>query len=167
MNKNEILDKLLLSFTKYYDVSREAEIPFVAKATFSLQDEQYFLVKSAKIGEIHSNEYVYFAQENTLDKNTIHNLSNIAWDFGTKNIKPHLNHKSSDVVLFVITDKICEEAQDYIKKINLSKSYKFGFWGYSHYKLVVIELSTQRIFCNRRGKVFKKTVKNVLDNHVV
>ena len=62
MNTTEILEKLLRSYSVYYDIQREnVTEPFAAEANFHTHDEQYFLVRSATISEAESNEYVYFA----------------------------------------------------------------------------------------------------------
>ena len=63
------MEKILRSFDAYYNVKREgAEAPFAAEAEFSLHDEQYFLVKSVRLGEADSKVYVYFATAENLDE---------------------------------------------------------------------------------------------------
>ena len=57
----EALDKLLPSFRRYYNVKTEdVAAPFVAEAVFQSHNEQYFLIKSARISEANSNEFAYF-----------------------------------------------------------------------------------------------------------
>ena len=52
MTSKEALQTLLKSYWRYYNVKDEGvEEPFAAEAEFLSQDVQYFLVKSAKLGE--------------------------------------------------------------------------------------------------------------------
>ncbi|MBQ9827809.1 MAG: hypothetical protein IJM62_03915, partial [Lachnospiraceae bacterium] len=68
MDRQEALDKILLSYKGYYDINTETPAaPFAAEAIFSLHDEKYFLVKSAKLSEADIKEYVYFASVDRLD----------------------------------------------------------------------------------------------------
>ena len=55
------IKKLLPAFEQYYTVNKESEPPFCAQAEFRSHNEQYFLVRSAHIADIDSNEFVYFA----------------------------------------------------------------------------------------------------------
>ena len=50
MTKSEALEKVLLSFKRYYNIKQEdVTEPFAAEAEFRTHDEHYFLVKSAKL----------------------------------------------------------------------------------------------------------------------
>ena len=69
MTLQETLDKILPSFQRYYDIIREdVPAPFSAVAEFHSHDEQYFLIKSARLSESDSHEYIYFATVETLDE---------------------------------------------------------------------------------------------------
>ena len=53
MNSRLALEKIIESFRRYYDVSTEnVDLPFAAKAVFKSHNEQYFLVKAAKVADI-------------------------------------------------------------------------------------------------------------------
>ena len=61
MTAQQALQTLLKSYWRYYNVKEEGvEPPFVAEAEFLSQDVQYFLVKSAKLGEADSHEWHLF-----------------------------------------------------------------------------------------------------------
>ena len=62
MNREEVFEKALRSYSAYYDINRETpEAPFQAEAAFHSHSDAYFLVKSATLGEAESHEYVFFA----------------------------------------------------------------------------------------------------------
>ena len=61
MNSNGAIEKIYQSFERYYTVSTQnVEAPFVAEAVFKSHNEQYFLIKAAKVADIDSNDFVFF-----------------------------------------------------------------------------------------------------------
>ncbi|MBE5893240.1 MAG: hypothetical protein E7286_07640 [Lachnospiraceae bacterium] len=163
MNVQEALEKLLPSFRRYYNVKTEdvAE-PFAAEAVFQSHNEQYFLIKSARISEANSNEFAYFYTADSLNAEELKELDRCAWERGTENVQPNYYHRSTDVALIILAEKIDEEAKKLMKKLNHSKSYQFGLQGYSNYRLVALELSTGKVFHNRQGQNLKKLVGNII-----
>lgn len=163
MTVNEIIDKLLRSFQVYYNVKKEdVEPPFVAEAEFHTHDEQFFLVKSAVLAEAESREYIYFAAEKFLDDTLLLRLDKAAWESGMKRVKPHKDHRNTDVSLFIVAEKISEEAFGKIPKLRHYQSYHLGLQGWSHYRLVAIEQSSGRAVYNRFGRSYKKLIRNII-----
>ncbi|MBQ8679512.1 MAG: hypothetical protein IJ530_07090 [Treponema sp.] len=166
MESSEEIEKILPAFAQYYTVKKEDDLsdsPFCAEAEFRSHNEQYFLVRSAHIADIDSNEFVYFAkcQELTLQK--LAELSEKAWLMGLEKVHPYNGHRNSDVVLLIFTDSLLEESARAIKKTKFYKSYKFSFYGWSNFKLAVCDLSTLELYSNRQGKDFAKLIeKNLL-----
>ncbi|MCD7738320.1 MAG: hypothetical protein LUH58_04680 [Lachnospiraceae bacterium] len=163
MDKTESLTKLLRSFETYYDINRENPVePFAAQAEFSLHDEQYFLVRSARISEADTKEFVYFATEDLLDQEKLEELDRRAWEDGTGKVKPHKDHRNSDVILIILADQIDQEAFALIPKLRHYKSYRHGLYGWSHYKLAAIELASGRTAANRQGRDLRKLISDIL-----
>lgn len=162
MDRSAALEQLLRSFEVYYNVKREGvEPPFAAEAEFHSHDEQYFLMRSARIGEADSKEYVYFATPEQLDEAALLDLDRTAWEQGLAKVVPHAEHRNSDVTLFVLADHITEEAFQKIPRLRHYKSYRFSLQGWSQYRLVALELSTGRIAHNRQGQGLAKLVRNI------
>ena len=163
MNAQEALEKLLPSFKRYYNVKTEdVAAPFVAEAVFQSHNEQYFLIKSARISEANSNEFAYFYTADSLNAEKLKELDQCAWERGLKDVQPNYYHRSTDVALIIIAEKIDDEAKKLMKKLNHSKSYQFGLKGYSNYRLVALELSTGKVTHNRQGQNLKKLLSNIL-----
>ncbi len=60
---NEELQRILKPFLQYYDTKIEGVCaPFDAEAEFRSHDEQFFLVRSARISETESNEFVFIGR---------------------------------------------------------------------------------------------------------
>lgn len=156
-----VADKLLKSYSAYYNINTETPTePFFAEASFKAHNEQYFLVKSAKLSEFDSKEFVFFAHEEILDEKTFAKLDERAWNEGLSRADIKANHRSTDVVLIILAESFAGDTEKTIKKTNHSKSYKFGFYGYSNYKLVAYELSSGKTCSNRMGKDLKKLFGN-------
>ena len=61
MTSGEALEKLLPSFKRYYNIKTEdITPPFDAEAEFFTHDVAYILMKSAKLSESESREFVFF-----------------------------------------------------------------------------------------------------------
>lgn len=156
-NSESTLQKLLHSFERYYNVqTQDLPAPFSATAEFHSHTEQYFLVKEAHLADIDSNDYVYFIEENSLSSSRFSELSSIAWERGLSKVHPASGHRNSDVSLIILSEKIDPETFKQIKKHNLHKSYKFGFYGWSNLRIMAYETSTGRAVTNRYGSDLKK-----------
>lgn len=161
MTKEEKLESVLKAYTRFYNIKREEVAPpFDAEAEFISHNEQFILVKAAKIAEIDSNEFVYFKSVDRLTEETLIELDKTAWERGLSKVNPGPGHRNSDVSLIIIADKIDEDAFKLVKKLKHSKSYLFTFHGWSNYKLIAIDLSDNRTTFNRQGRTLKKIINN-------
>lgn len=159
MTAREALPGLLKSFVRYYDIYEEGiEPPFAAEAVFTSHDEQFFLVKQVKLSEAESKEFVYFAVSEHLTLEEAKMLDETAWLRGMSRVNPHDGHRNSDVVLIVLADQVDNDAAAYLKKCKRYESYNHTLHGWSHYRVIVRDMSTGKLAFNRMGR----TLKNVL-----
>lgn len=162
MTPTEALDLILRSYVRYYDVIREdVEAPFAAEARFHSHGETYVLVKSARISEADSHEYVYFAAVDELDAEQAAALEQTAWERGLAHVKPHNAHRNSDITLVVLAGQMTAEAKQTVKKSRHSKSYKHSLQGWSSYRAIALETSSGELVYNRLGKDLKKLFRNI------
>lgn len=153
------LEQILRSFERYYNVRTEDVVsPFVAEAEFHVHSEQYFLVKAAHVANIDSNEYVFFADEESLDAETLSLLAEKAWQEGLSRVHPYSGHRNSDVTLIVVSNHIDEAAFKCAKKMRKYKSYKYSLCGWSNFRVMVYEASSARAVTNRHGADLQKLV---------
>ncbi len=163
MKADDTLNALLPLFRNYYNIRTEdIEEPFVAEAAFESHNEQYYLIKAAKVADVNINEYVYFAKCERLTEQNFQTYDEEAWKRGIAKAKPGYDHRSTDVTLFIVSESIDEDLKKKIKKTHRYKSWKWGFNGWSNYRLVAIECSTGKAFYNHQGKSLKKLVGNIL-----
>ena len=163
MTREEMLKKMLRSFAAYYDINTETPAaPFAAEAVFHSHSDAYFLVKSAAIGEAESHEYVFFASVDQLDSSLLASLDQTAWDTGISRVKPHSSHRNTHVTLVVAASSVTEEAKAQIPRLKHYKNYRMSLHGFSHYHLIVADLSSGDLTCNRQGRSLKKLFNKIL-----
>ena len=159
---HDILEKTLDVYRGYYDVNPvDPAEPFHAEAIFRLHNEQYFLVKKARIADFESYEYAFFYKTDYLTPELLTELDELAWKEGLSRVKPHSTHKNTDVTLFIVAREVAESAKPLIKKLKHYESYKFGFHGSSAYRLVVYEVSKEKAHYNRRGSDLNRFVNGI------
>ena len=162
MTSADALDRVLPLFERYYDITQEgAAEPFDAEAAFHSHDEQYFLFKSAKYTECDAHEYVFFAARDRLTLAEAQKLDERAWAEGLSRVKPSSIHRSTDIGLILLADRVDPDAAEYIKKLRRSKSYKLLLHGYSNYRTIAIETSTGAMSANRMGGHLRKLFSNI------
>ena len=165
MNSNVALIDLLKCFEKYYTICEEPSFPFSATAVFKSHNEQYFLVKNAKIADIDSSDFVFFYDchedgKKELSAKLLEDLCKTAWQKGLENVKPYYGHRNSDVTLVIVAEGIAKDLVKRVKKINYYKSYKFGFFGWSAFRLALVESESGKVYVNHRGSDLKKLTGN-------
>ena len=164
MSTKETLSALLPLFKDYYNVNTDdVEEPFAAEAAFSSHNEQFYLIKAAKVADINMNEYVYFAECDKLGCEELSRLDAVAWERGLSKVSPGYDHRNTDVSLIIVANSIDDTAKKLIRKTRHYKSYRFGFFGWSNYRLVAIECSSGTAFYNHQGRSLKKLVGNILN----
>lgn len=153
---------LLNSYVAYYNVTQEnVTPPFQAEAEFHSHEEQFFLVKAAKLSESESKEFVFFGVTDCLTLEQAKEMDQVAWETGLSRVKPHNGHRNSDVVLFILADTIEEDARKYLKKLRRYQSYRHSLHGWSHYRVIAQEMSTEKPVFNRMGRGLKKLLRNI------
>lgn len=158
----ESLPVLLKAYTRYYNIKEEnVTEPFAAEAEFHSHEEQFFLVKSAKLSEAESREYVFFAVTEHLTLTQAQEYERIAWETGISRVVPHAQHRNTDVTLVVLTDQMDADAAAFLKKARRYKSYKHTFHGWSHYRVIAMETGSNRLIFNPMGRTLKKVFCNI------
>ena len=161
----EALERMLKAYGDYYNINQiNPAPPFIAEAVFHSHDEQYFFTRSAVIAESESHEHIFFSLEKDLNLDKLRNLARIAWETGLERVKPHAHHRNSDIALIILTDRAAPDITGQaVKKIKYYKSYRWGFQGWSHFRLVIRDAATGNIFYNTQGRAIGElTRKNLI-----
>jgi hypothetical protein len=171
MDKEEIFEKLIDAYAGYYNIERaegkagegsdKVPEPFDATGFLSNEAQQYFLVKAARIADVNSYEHVYFKKCDRLDPDMLGELDRTAWEDGISRVKPNSGHKNTDVALIVTADELADGVREAVSTYKHSKNYKLGLYGFSNYRLVVIEARSGLILTNRRGEDLRDFVTHI------
>lgn len=162
MESTEALQAILRSYRRYYTVREDgAPEPFAAEAEFHAHGEQYFLVRAAKVADIDSNEYVFFAREESVDEQRLLQLAEAAWSAGLARVHAGPEHRNSDITLIVVAGTTDGAARAAARKCARYKSYRLSFWGWSHFRLVLCDLSTG-CYSNRMGADARRSAEAAL-----
>ncbi len=153
----EITERLLGQYERYYTINRENPVPpFAAEAEFSVHGEQYFLIKAAKWAEMDAKEFIFFAEVDTLTDEVLTGLDEKAWNTGLSRVQAKENHRNTDISLIIVAETIDDAVKKRIKKLRHYRSYRFGLWGWSGYKLVAYEQSGGNVVSNTLGRPLEK-----------
>lgn len=159
----EVTEKALKLYQGYYDINTEnPHAPFVAEATFHIDGANYFLMKSAVIARQESYEYVFLTEEEHLTEERLRELDEIAWNEGFSRIHPHSEHRNSDVTLVVISDNVESTVRSCAKKLRHYKSYKLGLWGWSNYRVIILDEARRELTYNRQGESLKSLFQQII-----
>ena len=125
MEPSDALKQILPAFEQYYTVKKDnITPPFCNEAEFRSHNEQYFLVRSAHIADIDSNEFVYFADPDELTDGKLGELVNAAWTTGLAKVRPYNGHRNSDVLFLFSRNRFLpkqsrkSKKQSFINPIN-------------------------------------------------
>lgn len=163
MTLDELFRAFLKSYAVYYDVKEtpESGSPFDAEAVFSSCEEQYFLLKGITLSETRIAEFVRLAKRERLTRAELERLDALAWEQGLAAAAPGPGHKCSDVTLLLLADAVDDDAKARVEACRHEKMYRLGLWGFSRYRLAVIERSTGAFFFNRQGTRLQPLVKKI------
>ena len=88
---------------------------FPGYAEFHSYGEKYVLVKSAKLWEVDTHEYLFFVLADALDETQVRDLVSFMEHDGLKKVVPKPNHMSSAISLVIVADSCTQEAAKAVK----------------------------------------------------
>ena len=158
MTLDELFRAFLKAYATYYNVKEtpEKDSPFDAEAVFSSCEEQYFLLKGITLSETRIAEFVRFAKRERLTLAELERLDALAWEQGLAAAPPGPAQAARP-------ERVDDEAKARVKTCRHRKTYRLGFHGFSHYRLVVVEHATGAFFFNRQGEHLKPLVRDIWD----
>ena len=153
MNGQEYLQQLEQRLAHYYDKKPLPKAPaFVLAAELNAADEGYFIVPTLKTYIVQHNEYLYAAR---FDKLLTMDMALPYLQF-TKNamaaLKTTTEHMSSIYALVLICEEgIEEKTLAELQKLKQHKDYCFTLKGWSDLALYIVDIPSQRLYCNKAG----------------
>lgn len=160
----EILDRLLDSYSAYFDVEKvdEADSSLAATGYFYSRSEKYVLVKSAQLWAAESYEYLYIFSVPTLDMDAWERCRGYAMEKGMARIEPHREHMYSFVTAIILADHVTEDAARAVKRNYFHKSFKFSLHGWMEFHADVIIPGEKLVYSNWDGRSTAKFIRKYI-----
>lgn len=160
MDFSVYLENLEKKLQSCFDIEKNysyKELEYDMYAEYNVINARYFMMKSAKVYSIESNEYCFIKHYEELDayhlELFINNLKSAVTDF----VKPHEDHMSSVITGVIVVDQsYSQDLINIIKKFKFHKGFAFGYKGWADIKLVVTTLNTGEVITNKKGGDIQK-----------
>lgn len=163
LERDAMLDKLLESYTTWYDVSRvEGQEPLVATAAFHEHGEKYVISRKAQLWAADRHEYVWFYSVPELTEEIVKTCLEQTRAGGEEKVDPHRDHMSTSAVAVFLCDSATEGAAAAVKHCRYRKSFQFSLQGWLEEHAVLINRGTGEVLGNPDGRESVKSLKDVL-----
>lgn len=159
----KVVDRLLQSYSTYYDIETCDDQDLVAKASFHSRGEKYLLTRSVNLWSVEDNEYVFVYAGDHLSREDMERAVRTSSDTGLGMIEPGPEHRSSMITTILIYDKIDGNCAESIKKFREHRNFGFMLRGWMDHRVAALETSTSTIVSNRAGRDVAKNLENVAE----
>lgn len=165
MTREELLEKLVNAYTRYFDLKRDVELdglPVAVDAVYHARDEKYVLTRKAQIWAAESNEYAFLISLEELTEETLQAYFDAAVKEGLRRVNPTGDHMRSDFTLVILADRIRPEAAALLERLKYSKNFLFSLRGWAQLRAVAVETTTGRKLSNRLGRELLRDLERQL-----
>ncbi|GAA3663794.1 hypothetical protein [Asaccharospora irregularis] len=132
-------------------------------AEFKLSNSKFFLNRKNVVWSYDNKEYIFAKNFDKLMKSDFDNLIVPFSNFILNDyVNPNKNHMYTYITLFLSSNYTDKNLIDSIRKYSKRKSYKFGLRGYSVFRIILFNNSTNELFYNKDSKDTIKFYREVL-----
>ena len=153
IEREQFAEVLKDSYSAYYDIAddNETELPLAFRADYKDRDEHYWFVKSATVWVNEKNEHAYVFSAPSFDADSVKACVDYALADGLPRVKPHKEHQCTNIKVVFLADRTDEQVRRAVKKLNFTKNYKFGLWGYTNLLAGITDLAEKKTVTNMAG----------------
>ena len=176
MEKNKYIEKLLIEYSKSFDITRDYEIGGVrslAYGFYSTVSEKYVLSPKANLWSIHGFEHVLFLDKDKLTLKDIEDArllmsEHMAPELVCKGNKyPEKDHMYSYVTVAFICDNSPDAAvAEAVRKFRFEKNYLMTIRGHVEGHMVTIDLSTGKAVACKAAKHLSDYYEKVFNSSI-
>ncbi|MBR6625949.1 MAG: hypothetical protein IKL01_07070 [Mailhella sp.] len=158
VSRESMLAKLRDAYTVYFDdVDVPADVPHLAACyDFHSTNECFVISKKVKLWSAETNEYVHVFSLSHLDVQTFEACRARALELGMEKVRPHLDHKSSNITAVFVCDSVDPDAAKALEKTRIHKDFLFSLKGWMDFRAAAVELSTGRALVNGAARDMKE-----------
>lgn len=164
MERNDLLERVLVSYAPCYDIQRteDENDPLVARAAFHEHGTGYILVKRAEMWTADRHEYVWiFSVPHLTEAFFRESLAKVLAE-GEPMVDPKPGHMSTNLVAMFLCDDAEEEALTAAKKCRIRKSFQFSLRGWMEVQTAVAEMGRAAVTGNASARDTAEFLKNLL-----
>lgn len=166
MSKELFLKNLENRYCHYYDIKETPSfVPFPLDlyAHFYQSNAKYFATKKISVWRMDHEEHCLVKCYDTLEENDLARMIRTAKMAVDYLVKPSPDHMKTYITVVVPTwSPLTQELRNYIEKFRYSKAYKLYLHGWCDLRLVVIDLSSRQVVCNKAGKEVSRFYEHLL-----
>lgn len=166
----EYLKKIELEFQQYYDIKEPPDyLPFNVDiyAAFFQRNEKYFGSKKVNLWRLTTNEHIFLKSYNQLNLQEVELMVDTLKKSIEVLIEPSSEHMKTYITGVFIIEKnnnLSLELIEYINKFKFSKVFKFYLHGWCDLRLILIDLSSSKVYTSREGREVKNFYQRLLED---
>lgn len=156
-------------YKEYLDIKKIPEFfPFKIElyAHFYQNNEKYFASKNVSLWRMTTDEHCFVKSYNYLDFSEIDNMV-VALKLGIDHlVKPSSDHMKTFLtgVMIVDSSNLSSELIRYIENFKYCKVFKFYLHGWAEIRLILIDLSSGKVYTNKAGKEVLSFYQKLLED---
>lgn len=164
MSREEIQDRLLKSYQRFYNIypADEEQLPLVARCDYFEHSEKYVISRKAELWSADSEEYLYLFDMPHLTAERYEACMKLATEDGMSRMKIGPGHMCTYITAVIISDSADEEAVKVLKRSRFHKSFHFSFHGWMDYRAALVSVDSDKVQTNGAGRSMAKVMKKVL-----
>lgn len=142
--------------TAYFDIFRSYEYHhqyFDIYAKSDMRNERYFASKKIKVYAIENKEHVFIRFNDSPSSRVLEEFWQTLLKAADELPEPHEEHMSTIINGVLVTPQgVDTETQKMAEKMKHEKSFMFGLKGWVYIRLVIVDLESETLVHNKRGK---------------
>lgn len=159
MTRDELLEKILATYSRCYDIVRGGEPPLVARAEFHERQAGFVLVRRAETWAADRHEFAFFFSVPRLDAGLFAECVARVRELGGPLVHPKAGHMCTSLVAIFLCDFADEAAVRELRKFRYSKSFKLSLNGWMEVQTAAAVLSSGEAVSNAAGRRVAKFLK--------
>lgn len=164
LSREEILNRLLKGYERYYNITRieDGQAYLKAVCEFYEHSEKYVISRKAELWSADGEEFLYLFEVPHLTAEIYNQCKLYAYEDGMKRLNIGPGHMYSYITAVFVCDSCTSDAATALKKSRIHKSFHFSFHGWMDYRAALVLAQESRIDGNRAGRCVVKIMKKVL-----
>lgn len=158
------VDRLIQSYSGYYDVDPCEEGDLVARAEFHSRGEKYLLVRSVNLWSVEDHEYVFVFAGDRLDGEGFDHAIQMSIEEGMGRINPGPEHHCSLISTVFIYGLIDECIPKRISRYRKHRDFNFMLRSWMDHRVASLETSTGTVGSNRAGRDIASNLRAIIKN---